>query len=96
MLSDYQRAVAELHEAFEEFDVLMHQEAQQLDQFQLTIQQEVLLQYVIRNQPITANVIASKIIISKSAVAKFYPNWNNYSSLNANIIRVIDENLLLY
>ncbi|MGE7823675.1 MarR family winged helix-turn-helix transcriptional regulator [Paenibacillus sp. NPDC093718] len=70
MLSEYQKIVNELHDAFNEYYVNYNKGAKKLDNFNLTVQQENMLLYVIRNQRITVNEIAANFSITKSAVSQ--------------------------
>lgn len=70
MLMEYRRIVNELNEAFDEFQVLITKEVEKIDDYQLTTQQEIMMLHIIRNQQITANEIATKFGISKSAVSQ--------------------------
>lgn len=70
MLSEYRKIVDELNEAFEEFYVHYNKNAKKIDDYNLTVQQETMLLFIMRNQRITANEIATKFSITKSAVSQ--------------------------
>lgn len=70
MLSEFRKIVNELHDAFYEYYVNYNKGAKKLDDYNLTVQQENMLFYVIRNQRITVNEIAANFSITKSAVSQ--------------------------
>jgi len=74
MLSEYRRIVNELHEAFYEFYVAYNKGAKKIDDYRLTVQQENIMLYIMGNQRITANEIAAKFSITKSAVSQVLSN----------------------
>ncbi|WP_240762810.1 MarR family winged helix-turn-helix transcriptional regulator [Paenibacillus thalictri] len=70
MLSEYQTIVNGLHEAFYEYYMIYNKGAKKLDEYNLTVQQENMMLYIMRNPRVTANAIAAKFSISKSAVSQ--------------------------
>ncbi|MEC0232382.1 MarR family winged helix-turn-helix transcriptional regulator [Paenibacillus alba] len=70
MLAEYRKIVNELNDAFNEFYVLSNKNAKKIDEYHLTFQQEVMMLYIMRNERITANDIAAKFEITKSAVSQ--------------------------
>ncbi|WP_281869417.1 MarR family winged helix-turn-helix transcriptional regulator [Brevibacillus parabrevis] len=70
MLAEYRKIVHELNDAFYEYYMYYNKVAKKLDEFQLTLQQENLLQYIIRNERVTVNEIAAFFSITKSAVSQ--------------------------
>lgn len=75
-LNPYLEIMDQINQAFEKFKaIVLHETAQveQLKNFHLTPQQEVILFYIIRHQPVTAQEIALHFHISKSAVSQVLP-----------------------
>ncbi|USB31652.1 helix-turn-helix domain-containing protein [Paenibacillus sp. YPG26] len=70
MLSEHQKIVKELHEAFNEYYMHYNKGAKKLDQYNLTVQQENMLLFVMRNQRTTVNEIAAHFSITKGAVSQ--------------------------
>ncbi|WP_246064875.1 MarR family winged helix-turn-helix transcriptional regulator [Melghirimyces algeriensis] len=69
-MEDYRKVVNALNQALEDFDALIHHELKPLDQFGLTAQQERIMFFVIRHEPLTAKEIAVHFNISYSAVSQ--------------------------
>ncbi len=67
---EYRRVANELSKVFEDFYVLYSKDAKKIDEYNLTVQQENILLYIMRNQRITAHEIATKFSITKSAVSQ--------------------------
>lgn len=73
MLSDYQKMFKELNVVFSEYYLnylLYNKNAQKFNAYNLTTQQDTILFFVKDNPRITANEIAKKFTISKSAVSQ--------------------------
>lgn len=70
MLEKYVTIVNELNEAMNEYYLVYNQSANKIDEFQLTVQQENILLLIMRQDGLTANDIAAKFSISKSAVSQ--------------------------
>ena len=73
MLSDYQKIFKELNVIFSEYYLnylLYNKNAQKFNAYNLTAQQDTILFFVKDNPCITANEIAQKFAISKSAVSQ--------------------------
>lgn len=65
--------VDQVNQKFEQFKLLILQETEEvkdLENFHLTPQQEIIMYYIIRNEPVIANDIANYLNISKSAVSQ--------------------------
>lgn len=70
---DYLIMIDKINQKFEQFKLLVLQETkevEELENFQLTPQQEVIMCYIIRNEPVIAKDIANHFDISKSAVSQ--------------------------
>ncbi|GIP32235.1 MarR family winged helix-turn-helix transcriptional regulator [Paenibacillus sp. J2TS4] len=75
-MDSYLSVVDRINQAFEQFKSIVWRkttEIEQLNSFQLTPQQELIMYYIIRNEPVTANQIAATFQISKSAVSQVLP-----------------------
>lgn len=75
-MNPYLEIVDQINQAFEKFKATVLQETAQVEQlknYHLTPQQEVILYYIIRHQPVTAQEIALHFQISKSAVSQVLP-----------------------
>ena len=73
MLSNYQKMFKELSVVFSEYYLnylLYNKNAQKFNAYNLTAQQDTILFFVKDNPRITANEIAKKFAISKSAVSQ--------------------------
>jgi len=73
MLSNYQKMFKELTVVFSEYYLnylLYNKNAQRFNAFNLTAQQDTILFFLKDNPRITANEIAKKFVISKSAVSQ--------------------------
>lgn len=70
MESPYREIVEKMNEAYEEFGSLISKETSKLDELNLTVQQELILSYIHKNNQATANDMAAKFNISKSAVSQ--------------------------
>jgi DNA-binding MarR family transcriptional regulator len=73
MLSDYEKIYQELNIVFSEYYlsyILYNKNAQKFHAYNLTTQQDTILFFVKDNPRITANEIAKKFAISKSAVSQ--------------------------
>ncbi|WP_340085147.1 MarR family transcriptional regulator [Siminovitchia sp. FSL H7-0308] len=65
--------IDKINQKFEQFKLLILQETKEvveLEDFQLTPQQEIVMFYIIRNEPVIAKDIANHFDISKSAVSQ--------------------------
>ncbi|HEX6594160.1 MAG TPA: MarR family transcriptional regulator [Bacillota bacterium] len=72
----YLAVVDEINRKFEQFKILISRETKQMEQlarFQLTPQQEMMMDYIIRREPVRSNDIALYLNISKSAVSQVIP-----------------------
>lgn len=72
-MHEYATMIDKINQKFEQFKLLILQETKEvveLEDFQLTPQQEVVLFYIIRNEPVIAKDIANHFDISKSAVSQ--------------------------
>ena len=70
---DYLIMIDKINQKFEQFKLLVLQETkevEELENFHLTPQQEMIMFYIIRNEPVIANNIANHFDISKSAVSQ--------------------------
>ncbi|HLR81133.1 MAG TPA: MarR family transcriptional regulator [Bacillota bacterium] len=75
-MKTYLAVVDEINKKFEQFKVLVLQETKQIEQmaqFQLTPQQEMMMDYIIRHEPVRSNDIALYLNISRSAVSQVLP-----------------------
>lgn len=75
-MQNYLKMVDQINQAFEQFTLIVQQEvaeAKQLEHFHLTPQQELIMFYVVRNEPVTASKIASFLDVSMSAVSHVVP-----------------------
>ncbi|MBM7713546.1 MarR family transcriptional regulator [Siminovitchia sp. FSL H7-0308] len=75
-MEEYLKVIEQINEKFDLFKLLVSheiKEADQLESFGLTPQQEMMMLYIIRNAPVTSNDIASYLNISKSAVSQVIP-----------------------
>ena len=75
-MKDYLSIFYQINEKFERFKLLVLQEAkevEELEKFSLTPQQEIIMSYIIRYEPVIANDIAKHFEISKSAVSQVLP-----------------------
>ena len=73
MLSNYQKMFKELTVVFSEYYLnylLYNKNAQRFNAFNLTAQQDTILFFLKDNPRITANEIAKKFVLSKSAVSQ--------------------------
>ncbi|EGK12039.1 MarR family transcriptional regulator [Desmospora sp. 8437] len=70
MLSEYRRIFNEINELFNENNMIYNQGAKKLDEYNLTVQQENMLLYIMGHQGVTVNEIAAKFSITKSAVSQ--------------------------
>ncbi|MBM7717312.1 DNA-binding MarR family transcriptional regulator [Bacillus thermophilus] len=72
-MHDYAIMIDKINQKFEQFKLLILQETKEvveLEDFQLTPQQEIVMFYIIRNEPVIAKDIANHFDISKSAVSQ--------------------------
>ncbi|WP_313798980.1 MarR family transcriptional regulator [Cytobacillus sp.] len=72
-MDDYLIIIDKINQKFEQFKLLVLQETkevEELEKFHLTPQQEVIMCYIIRNEPVIAKDIANQFDISKSAVSQ--------------------------
>jgi DNA-binding MarR family transcriptional regulator len=70
VLSEYQKIIKQMNDAFEEFGILIANETKKIDQFDLTMQQDLILAYIAKHLNVTANEIAHSFSITKSAVSQ--------------------------
>lgn len=70
MLSEYRRIFNEINELFNENNMIYNQGTKKLDEYNLTVQQENMLLYIMGHQGVTVNEIAAKFSITKSAVSQ--------------------------
>jgi len=72
-MHDYLILIDKINQKFEQFKLIVlkeTKEVEELENFHLTPQQEVIMFYIIRNEPVIANDIANHFDISKSAVSQ--------------------------
>lgn len=72
-MHDYLILIDKINQRFEQFKLLVIKETkeiEELENFHLTPQQEIIMFYIIRNEPVIANDIANHFDISKSAVSQ--------------------------
>lgn len=72
-MHDYLILIDKINQRFEQFKLLVikeTKEVEELENFHLTPQQEIIMFYIIRNEPVIANDIANHFDISKSAVSQ--------------------------
>ncbi|MFB7156136.1 MULTISPECIES: MarR family winged helix-turn-helix transcriptional regulator [unclassified Lysinibacillus] len=72
-MHDYLIIIDKINQQFEQFKLLVLQETkevEELENFHLTPQQEIIMCYIIRSEPVIAKDIASHFDISKSAVSQ--------------------------
>ncbi|WP_077299787.1 MarR family winged helix-turn-helix transcriptional regulator [Virgibacillus pantothenticus] len=72
-MDDYIIMIDKINQKFEQFKLLVLQETKEvekLESFHLTPQQEIVMFYIIRNEPVIAKDIANHLDISKSAVSQ--------------------------
>lgn len=70
---DYLLIIDKINQQFEQFKLLVLQETkevEELENFHLTPQQEIIMSYIIRHEPVIAKDIANHFDISKSAVSQ--------------------------
>ncbi|GIN92440.1 MarR family transcriptional regulator [Siminovitchia terrae] len=87
-MKEYLKVIEQIYETFDQFKILVAQEvkeAQQLESFALTPQQEMMMVYIIRNQPVTSNDIAAYLNISKSAVSQVIPKLEEKKMINRQV-----------
>ncbi|MFC5402990.1 MarR family winged helix-turn-helix transcriptional regulator [Cohnella soli] len=70
MSSDYRSLFDAITDAFNEYYTLYNKGAAKIDAYQLTVQQESILFHLMRSDRTTANDIASRFSITKSAVSQ--------------------------
>lgn len=70
MIAEYRRVVNELNDAFQDYYTVYNKGAKQIDDYHLTVQQENMLLFIMRNERTTAHEIAAAFSISKSAVSQ--------------------------
>lgn len=73
MIKDYLLIVDQLNKKFDEFKQLVNHEIEEIEalaKFPLTPQQESIMFYIIRHQPVKAKQIASYLNVSKSAISQ--------------------------
>ncbi|MFJ7730332.1 MarR family winged helix-turn-helix transcriptional regulator [Lysinibacillus sp. NPDC097231] len=72
-MHDYLIITDKINQKFEQFRLLVLQETkevEELENFHLTPQQEIIMSYIIHNEPVIAKDIANHFDISKSAVSQ--------------------------
>ncbi|MDQ0157815.1 MarR family winged helix-turn-helix transcriptional regulator [Robertmurraya andreesenii] len=72
-MKDYLILIDKINQQFEQFKLLVLKETKEVEElgnFHLTPQQEIIMCYIIRNEPVIANDIANHFEISKSAVSQ--------------------------
>ena len=72
-MHDYLILIDKINQKFEQFKLLVlkeTKEVEELENFHLTPQQEIIMFYIIRNELVIANDIANHFDISKSAVSQ--------------------------
>ncbi len=72
-MHDYLVLIDKINQQFEQFKLLVLQEtkeAEELESFHLTPQQEMIMYYIIRHEPVIAKDIVNHFDISKSAVSQ--------------------------
>lgn len=72
-MHDYLILIDKINQKFEQFKLIVlkeTKEVEELENFHLTPQQEVIMFYIIRHEPVIANDIAHHFDISKSAVSQ--------------------------
>ncbi|MFJ7953484.1 MarR family winged helix-turn-helix transcriptional regulator [Lysinibacillus sp. NPDC096418] len=72
-MHEYLIMIDKINQTFEQFKLLVLQETkevEELENFHLTPQQEIIMFYIIRHEPVIANDIANHFDISKSAVSQ--------------------------
>ncbi|GIP61855.1 MarR family transcriptional regulator [Virgibacillus pantothenticus] len=72
-MDDYIIMIDKINQKFEQFKLLVLQETKEVEKlasFHLTPQQEIVMFYIIRNEPVIAKDIANHLDISKSAVSQ--------------------------
>ncbi|MFJ7737670.1 MarR family winged helix-turn-helix transcriptional regulator [Lysinibacillus sp. NPDC097287] len=70
---DYSMIIDKINQKFEQFKLLVLQETKEVEElanYHLTPQQEIIMYYIIRHEPTIANDIAQHFDISKSAVSQ--------------------------
>ena len=80
MIKDYLLIVDQLNKKFDEFKQLVNHEIEEIEalaKFPLTPQQESIMFYIIRHQPVKAKQIASYLNVSKSAISQVLPKLEN-------------------
>ena len=70
MIAEYRRVMNKLNDAFQDYYTVYNKGAKQIDDYQLTVQQENTMLFIMRNERTTAHEIASAFSISKSAVSQ--------------------------
>ncbi|WP_016992276.1 MarR family transcriptional regulator [Lysinibacillus boronitolerans] len=72
-MHDYLIIIDKINQQFEQFKLLVLQETKEIEElqnFHLTPQQEIIMSYIIRNEPVIAKDLATHFDISKSAVSQ--------------------------
>lgn len=79
-MQDYLMIIEQINKRFEQFKLMVLQETENIDgmeKFNLTPQQEMIMAYIIQNEPVIANDIAKYLDISKSAVSQVITKIEN-------------------
>ncbi|TCS93229.1 MarR family winged helix-turn-helix transcriptional regulator [Hazenella coriacea] len=87
-MDEYIKVVDQINQAFERYQNIVSQEvteAQQLKNFHLSPQQELIMFYIIRHQPVTAQEIAHHFHISKSAVSQVLAKLQDHQLIERQI-----------
>jgi len=104
-MQDYLKIVEQINQAFEQFTAIVQREvaeAKQLEHFHLTPQQEFIMYYIVRNEPVTARQIALYLDVSMSAVSHVMPKleeqkmivrWTNPENKREALIRLGERGL---
>ncbi|EJW15233.1 MarR family winged helix-turn-helix transcriptional regulator [Paenibacillus alvei] len=70
MNSDYRRVVHDINDAIQDYYTVYNKGAGKIDAYQLTVQQENVMLFIMRHERTTAHEIANAFAISKSAVSQ--------------------------
>lgn len=98
-MEEYLKIMEQINGKFDQFKLLVSQEveeAQQLQHFGLTMQQEIMMFYIIRNEPVTSNSIASYLGISKSAVSQVIPKLEEKKMIDRQVNPSNRREILIY
>ncbi|WP_042473640.1 MULTISPECIES: MarR family winged helix-turn-helix transcriptional regulator [Bacillaceae] len=98
-MQDYLIIIDKINQKFEQFKLLVLQETEEvkeLENFHLTPQQEIIMFYIIRNEPVIANDIANYFDVSKSAVSQVISKLEEMKMINRQVNSINRRETLIY